>query len=191
MQQRSVQNGVIGGNYLLGDCSGPAASCQRKSPRLLGGLGSIVKWCPGTELNRRHEDFQSSALPTELPGRVHRGCAERAGRPTRMRGGRYHIFRIAIDAVGNAAGESFIPEQCANPMKTEERRPVRNAAPDFELDERSETGERRLDLAHAADLLDHQPRRVLLQVALDLPVDLDDAAVTSHGDPTVTPFCPP
>ena len=25
-------------------------------------------WCPGTELNRRHEDFQSSALPTELPG---------------------------------------------------------------------------------------------------------------------------
>src|SRR5258707_2090052 len=27
-----------------------------------------AKWCPGTELNRRHEDFQSSALPTELPG---------------------------------------------------------------------------------------------------------------------------
>ena len=25
-------------------------------------------WCPGTELNRRHKDFQSSALPTELPG---------------------------------------------------------------------------------------------------------------------------
>ena len=25
-------------------------------------------WCPGTESNRRHEDFQSSALPTELPG---------------------------------------------------------------------------------------------------------------------------
>ena len=24
---------------------------------------------PGTELNRRHKDFQSSALPTELPGR--------------------------------------------------------------------------------------------------------------------------
>ena len=26
------------------------------------------KWCPGAELNHRHEDFQSSALPTELPG---------------------------------------------------------------------------------------------------------------------------
>jgi hypothetical protein len=25
-------------------------------------------WWPGTELNRRHKDFQSSALPTELPG---------------------------------------------------------------------------------------------------------------------------
>ena len=27
-------------------------------------------WCPGAESNRRHEDFQSSALPTELPGRA-------------------------------------------------------------------------------------------------------------------------
>jgi DNA invertase Pin-like site-specific DNA recombinase len=26
------------------------------------------KWWPKTELNRRHKDFQSSALPTELPG---------------------------------------------------------------------------------------------------------------------------
>ena len=25
--------------------------------------------CPGTDLNRRHADFQSAALPTELPGR--------------------------------------------------------------------------------------------------------------------------
>jgi hypothetical protein len=26
------------------------------------------KWCPGAELNHRHCDFQSHALPTELPG---------------------------------------------------------------------------------------------------------------------------
>ena len=26
-------------------------------------------WCPGAESNHRHEDFQSTALPTELPGR--------------------------------------------------------------------------------------------------------------------------
>jgi hypothetical protein len=25
-------------------------------------------WCPGAESNHRHEDFQSTALPTELPG---------------------------------------------------------------------------------------------------------------------------
>ena len=28
------------------------------------------KGCPETELNRRHEDFQSSALPTELSGQA-------------------------------------------------------------------------------------------------------------------------
>src|SRR5437588_5669460 len=27
-------------------------------------------WCPGAELNHRHTDFQSVALPTELPGRL-------------------------------------------------------------------------------------------------------------------------
>ena len=38
----------------------------------------IIKWCPfrvcsewlGTELNRRHADFQSAALPTELPSLI-------------------------------------------------------------------------------------------------------------------------
>ncbi len=28
------------------------------------------KWWPGTESNCRHRDFQSPALPTELPGRI-------------------------------------------------------------------------------------------------------------------------
>ena len=28
----------------------------------------LKKWCPGVELNYRHRDFQSRALPTELPG---------------------------------------------------------------------------------------------------------------------------
>ena len=31
------------------------------------GFPSILKWWLGAELNRRHKDFQSSALPTELP----------------------------------------------------------------------------------------------------------------------------
>src|SRR5438876_5842506 len=33
---------------------------------------SLERWCPGTKLNRRHADFQSAALPTELPGRTAR-----------------------------------------------------------------------------------------------------------------------
>src|SRR5438105_936798 len=49
-------------------------------------------WCPGTELNRRHEDFQSSALPTELPG-------HRAGRQTAAGKDNTSIsnrFRVAV-----------------------------------------------------------------------------------------------
>ncbi len=30
---------------------------------------NLYQWCPGAESNRRHKDFQSFALPTELPGR--------------------------------------------------------------------------------------------------------------------------
>ena len=39
----------------------------------------ILQW-PGTELNRRHRDFQSRALPTELPGQKNaRTLSARAG----------------------------------------------------------------------------------------------------------------
>ena len=31
-------------------------------------LTNVLKWCPGAESNHRHADFQSAALPTELPG---------------------------------------------------------------------------------------------------------------------------
>jgi hypothetical protein len=30
----------------------------------------LILWWPGVESNHRHEDFQSSALPTELPGHL-------------------------------------------------------------------------------------------------------------------------
>ena len=33
----------------------------------------VLLWCPEPESNQRHEDFQSSALPTELSGQVNGG----------------------------------------------------------------------------------------------------------------------
>ncbi len=36
------------------------------------------KWCPGAGSNHRHCDFQSHALPTELPGRRPERCPGRA-----------------------------------------------------------------------------------------------------------------
>jgi hypothetical protein len=54
-------------------------------PRVLNGS----EWCPGAESNHRHADFQSAALPTELPGhpsgwglqpdRVKRQASRKAG----------------------------------------------------------------------------------------------------------------
>ncbi len=46
---------------------------KQKSPQLRGllddiGLYRFYVWCPEAESNHRHEDFQSTALPTELSG---------------------------------------------------------------------------------------------------------------------------
>src|SRR6267154_5785613 len=39
-----------------------------------------AKWWPGRELNPRHADFQSAALPTELPGHLGRCVLDRGER---------------------------------------------------------------------------------------------------------------
>ena len=45
---------------------GEEAECDQ---RLKSDIGNEM-WCPGADSNHRHEDFQSSALPTELPGLI-------------------------------------------------------------------------------------------------------------------------
>ena len=44
-----------------------------RGPRIF----ELGKWCPGADSNHRHADFQSAALPTELPGHL---CGREWGR---------------------------------------------------------------------------------------------------------------
>lgn len=39
-------------------------------PTVSGVMSDKEKWCPGADSNHRHRDFQSRALPTELPGHM-------------------------------------------------------------------------------------------------------------------------
>ena len=49
-------------------------------------------WCPGAESNHRHADFQSAALPTELPG------------PWRERGGIKLFYTPGVNSPGGICG---------------------------------------------------------------------------------------
>jgi integrase len=55
----------------LGTVLGTVVSSQRSERRRVR-RKSLISWWAGTGLNRRHQDFQSCALPTELP--AHQGC---------------------------------------------------------------------------------------------------------------------
>ena len=46
----------------------PSVEAILASPMSAYAIDFIEKWWPGRELNPRHADFQSAALPTELPG---------------------------------------------------------------------------------------------------------------------------
>src|SRR5437763_12619229 len=56
-------------------------------------------WCPGAELNHRHTDFQSVALPAELPGRRDRRLIDRGAAAVQPSG------RIALAARWSARVE--------------------------------------------------------------------------------------
>ena len=52
--------------------------------QLLCQLSYTSKWCLGVESNRRHKDFQSSALPTELPRHEAPFFTQKTGRKKEM-----------------------------------------------------------------------------------------------------------
>jgi hypothetical protein len=52
---------------VTGGIGSPVA--QTKTPRSREAAEAFFIWWPGAESNHRHADFQSAALPTELPGR--------------------------------------------------------------------------------------------------------------------------
>ena len=52
----------------------------------------LICWCPGAGSNHRHRDFQSRALPTELPGHL---------RPCRSPKGRAGVIEARFWAVQN------------------------------------------------------------------------------------------
>src|SRR5690554_2825517 len=58
---------------MLDDSPGPAE--QLENTKAASDEAAFLIWCPETESNRRHGDFQSPALPTELSGQ--RGAIKR------------------------------------------------------------------------------------------------------------------
>ena len=74
-------------------------------------------WCPGLESNQRHCDFQSHALPTELPGHP----AKRAA--PRLVGGDIEGWAQAVQPTNDPGGVKFWSAP-ANTRNLRSRRPI-------------------------------------------------------------------
>src|SRR5262249_37431963 len=76
-----------------------------------GKLGATRKWWPGSESNQRHADFQSAALPTELPGQAGRtaraGSVRKEGRVLNRR--TPGPSRKRVPRPGHPAGDQNLP----------------------------------------------------------------------------------
>src|SRR4029434_9810973 len=67
---------------------------------------------PGTESNCRHEDFQSSALPTELPGhKSETGILLKCIRESRFRRFAGKRFYFLLDEINHIALKSHVIER--------------------------------------------------------------------------------
>jgi hypothetical protein len=59
-------------------------------------------WCPGAESNHRHADFQSAALPTELPGHPDRRASPACPRSLARPGGESGCLIARLFALSSA-----------------------------------------------------------------------------------------
>jgi hypothetical protein len=88
-------------------------------------------WCPGAELNHRHADFQSAALPTELPGHFRITCGL-TGEPSlsHRESGRViaRVHRVSSGVIGKISylcgGQIFISRYAATVLRQASWRPL-------------------------------------------------------------------
>ena len=76
----------------------------------------LIKWWFRAESNHRHEDFQSSALPTELRNHYWRSGRDSNPRPPPWQGGILTNWTTRPITIKMAEIEGFEPPQDVNPL---------------------------------------------------------------------------
>ena len=86
-----------------GDSARPPCGYPARPKACRGRFAGFWRWCPGAESNHRHCDFQSHALPTELPGPT---CRRRSA-PRAM--GALAVALVAVQPVliGRRTGDAI------------------------------------------------------------------------------------